>query len=60
MQVLDLYCRSYGDQRNSFHLGAIQVAQKTTLNISLLKKREMCHIREIHTYNGSFGLFHSD
>jgi hypothetical protein len=38
----------------------MQVAQKTSLNIFLLKTREMCDIREIHTYNGSFGSFHSD
>jgi hypothetical protein len=57
MQVLNLYYRSYGDQRNSFHLRTMQVAQKTSLNIFLLKKREMCNIREIHTYDGSFGSF---
>jgi hypothetical protein len=26
---LDLYCRSYGDQRNSFQLRAMRAAQKT-------------------------------
>jgi hypothetical protein len=25
---LDLYCRSYGDQRNYFHLRAVQAVQK--------------------------------
>jgi hypothetical protein len=28
IQDLDLYCRSYGDQRNSFHLRAGQATQK--------------------------------
>ena len=59
MQVLNLYYRSYGDQRNSFHLRTMQVVQKTSLNIFLLKKRKMCNIREIHSYVGSFGSFHS-
>jgi hypothetical protein len=45
MQVLDLYYRSYGNQRNSFHLRTMQVAQKTSLNIFLLKK-EKCAILE--------------
>jgi hypothetical protein len=33
MQDLDLYCRSYGDQKNFFHLRAVWVAQKTSSNI---------------------------
>jgi hypothetical protein len=32
---LDLYCRSYGDQKNSFHLRAVWAAQKTSSNIFL-------------------------
>jgi hypothetical protein len=32
-QDLDLYCRSYGDQRNSFHLKAGRAIQKTSSNI---------------------------
>jgi hypothetical protein len=36
---LDLYCRSYGDQRNSFHLKAVRVAQKTSSNIIFLNKK---------------------
>jgi hypothetical protein len=42
MQDLDLYCRKYGDEKNSFHLKAIQVAQKT-LNI-FQKMKENCAI----------------
>jgi hypothetical protein len=30
---LDLYCRSYGEQRNSFHLRAGRATQKTSSNI---------------------------
>jgi hypothetical protein len=32
---LDLYCRSYSDQGNSFHLRVERVAQKTSSNIFL-------------------------
>jgi hypothetical protein len=32
-QDLDVYCRSYGDQRNSFHLRAGQAVLKTSSNI---------------------------
>jgi hypothetical protein len=39
------YCRSYGDQRNSFHLRAVWVAQKTSLNIFLKNKRKLYHVR---------------
>jgi hypothetical protein len=35
MQDLDLYCRSYGDQNNSFHLKAMRAAQKNKSNIFL-------------------------
>jgi hypothetical protein len=47
---LDLYCRSYGDQKNSFHFRAIQVAQKTSSNI-FLKNKKICAMldRSIHT-----------
>jgi hypothetical protein len=38
MQDLDLYCRSYGDHRNSFHLRAGWAAQKTSSNIFLRNK----------------------
>jgi hypothetical protein len=38
---LDLYCRSYDDQKNSFHLRAVRVAQKTSSNI-FLKIKENC------------------
>jgi hypothetical protein len=41
-QDLDLYCRSYGDQRNSFHLKAIQ---KSSSNNFLENKRKLCHVR---------------
>ena len=58
MQVLNLSYRGNGDQRNSFHLKTIQIVQKTSLNIFLLKEREMCNIRD--TYDESFGSFHSD
>jgi hypothetical protein len=34
-QDLDLYCRSYGDQKNSFHLKAVWAVQKTSSNIFL-------------------------
>jgi hypothetical protein len=37
-QDLDLYYRSYGVQRNSFHLRAIRAAQKTSSNIFLREK----------------------
>jgi hypothetical protein len=30
MHDFDLYCRSYGDQRNSFHLRAVRAVQKTS------------------------------
>jgi hypothetical protein len=44
-QDLDLYCRSYGDQKNSFHLKAGQATQKTSSNIFLEIKRKLYHIR---------------
>ena len=37
-----------------------QVAQKTSSNIFLLKVRELCHSRAIHTYKKTFGSFHSN
>jgi hypothetical protein len=39
MQDLDLYCRSYGEQKNFFHLRAVQAAQKTSSNIFLKMKK---------------------
>jgi hypothetical protein len=33
MQDLDLYCRSDGDQKDSFHLRVVHAAQKTSSNI---------------------------
>jgi hypothetical protein len=45
MQDLDLYCRSYGDQRNSFHLRVGRATQKTSSNIFLENKRKLYHIR---------------
>jgi hypothetical protein len=43
---LDLYCRNYGDQKNSFHVRAVWAAQKTPSNIFPKKnKRKLCHIR---------------
>jgi hypothetical protein len=39
------HCRSYGDQKNSFHLRAIRAAQKTSSNIFLKHKRKLCHAR---------------
>jgi hypothetical protein len=44
-QDLDPYCGSYGDWRNSFHLKAMQAAQKTSSNIFLKNKRKLCHVR---------------
>jgi hypothetical protein len=41
MQDLDLYFRSYGDQRNSFHLRAVRAAQKTSSN-SFLENKKNC------------------
>jgi hypothetical protein len=38
---LDLHCRSYGDQRNSFHLRAVQAAQKTSSKLKI-KIKENC------------------
>jgi hypothetical protein len=38
---LDHYCRSYGDQKNSFHLKAFRAAQKTSSNL-FLKHKENC------------------
>jgi hypothetical protein len=38
---LDLYCRSYGDQKNSFHMRAVRVVQKTSSN-NILKIKEDC------------------
>jgi hypothetical protein len=38
-QDLDLYCRSYGDQKNSFHLRAGRATQKTSSNIFLEHKK---------------------
>jgi hypothetical protein len=38
-QDLDLYCRSYGDKRNSFHLKAVRALQKTSSNIFLKNKK---------------------
>jgi hypothetical protein len=40
-----LYCRSYGDQRNSFHLRAMWAAQKNSSNIFLKNKIKLCHGR---------------
>jgi hypothetical protein len=50
MQDLDLYCRSYGDQNNSFHLKAVRAAQKTSSN-HFLEIKENCAMldRSIHT-----------
>jgi hypothetical protein len=45
LKNLDLYCRSYGDQKNSFHLRAIRVVQKTSSYIFLKNKRKLCHVR---------------
>jgi hypothetical protein len=44
-QDLDLYCRSYGDKRNSFHLRAVRAAQKTPSNIFKKNKRKLYHIK---------------
>jgi hypothetical protein len=44
-QDLDLNCRSYGDQRHSFHLRAIWATQKTPSNIFLENKRKLYHVR---------------
>jgi hypothetical protein len=41
MQDLDLYCRSYGDQRNSFHLRVGRATQKTSSNIFLENKNKI-------------------
>jgi hypothetical protein len=41
MQDLDLYCRSYGDQKHSFHLRVVRAAQKTSSNM-FLKIKENC------------------
>jgi hypothetical protein len=60
MQDLDLYCKSYGDQRNSFNLRIVRTLQKTSSNIFLENKRKLCHVRLVHTYKGSFGSFRSD
>jgi hypothetical protein len=60
MQDLDLYCRSYGDQRYSFHLKARWATQKTSSNIFLANKRKLWYITYVHTYKGSFGSFLSD
>jgi hypothetical protein len=40
-QDLDLYCRSYGNQRNFFHLRAVRATQKTSSNI-FKKIKENC------------------
>jgi hypothetical protein len=37
----------------------VRAAQKTSSNIFLKNKRKLCHVREVHTYKGSFGSFHS-
>jgi hypothetical protein len=44
-EILDFYCRNYGDQRNSFHLRAVRAAQKTSSNIFLGNKRKLYHVR---------------
>jgi hypothetical protein len=44
-QDLDLYSRSYGDQKNYFRLRALWVAQKTSSNIFLKNKKKLCHGR---------------
>jgi hypothetical protein len=41
MQDLDLYCRSYGDQRNSFHLRAGRATQKDFFKY-FLENKENC------------------
>jgi hypothetical protein len=41
MQDLDLYCRRYGEQKNSFHLRAVRAVQKTSSNI-FQKIKENC------------------
>jgi hypothetical protein len=40
-QDLDLYYRSYGDKRNSFHLMAMRATQKTSSNIFLKKLKKI-------------------
>jgi hypothetical protein len=60
MQDLDLYCRSYGNEKDSFHLRTGRAVQKSSSNIFLENKRELCHVRKVHTYKGSFGSFHSN
>jgi hypothetical protein len=42
---LDLYCMSYGDQRNSFHLRARWATQKTSSNIFLENIIKLCHVK---------------
>jgi hypothetical protein len=42
---LDLYCRTYGDQRNSFYLRVVRAAQKTSSNIFLENKRKLYQVR---------------
>jgi hypothetical protein len=44
-QYLDIYCRSYGDQRNSFHLRAWQATSKTSLIKFSENKRELLVVR---------------
>jgi hypothetical protein len=44
-QDLILYCSSYGDERNSFHLMAGRTTQKTSSNVFLENKRKLCHVR---------------
>jgi hypothetical protein len=39
IQDLDLFCRSYGDQRNSFHLRVEWATQKNSSNIFLENKK---------------------
>jgi hypothetical protein len=41
MQDLDLYCRTYGDQRNSFHLRAVQAAQKNFFKYFSKKEKKI-------------------
>jgi hypothetical protein len=54
---LDLYCKSFGDERNSFHLKIGRAAPKTSSNIFLKIKGNFAmlyrsvHIREALVYS---------
>ena len=55
MQYLELHCRSYGDQRNSFHLRVGWAIKRISSNIFLENKKKCAMLdRSIHIKEALF------